>query len=147
MVLRAKEIMDTNLLLVDEATDALACAQRMVAARKGYAIVTRGAPTAICGIVTEWDFLEKLLAPGKDPRSVRVAEIASPQLQSCTPDTPTDEVASRMASLGVRRMVVRSGEQVVGVISSRHLIAVFRKYVDQLTAEIARSQPLDPPVG
>ncbi|HUJ77665.1 MAG TPA: CBS domain-containing protein [Thermoplasmata archaeon] len=147
MVLRAKEIMDTNLLLVDEATDALECARRMVAARKGYAIVTHGAPTAISGIVTEWDFLEKLIAPGKDPKSVRVGEIASPQLQSCTPDTPTDEVASQMASLGVRRMVVRSGEQVVGVISSRHLIAVFRKYVDQLTAEIARSQPLDPPVG
>ncbi|MGP8078032.1 MAG: cyclic nucleotide-binding/CBS domain-containing protein [Thermoplasmata archaeon] len=140
MVQRAKDIMDTDLLMVDEDSDALACARSMVARRKGYAIATRGGPTTISGIVTEWDFLEKVVAAGRDPATVRVREIASPNLQACAPDTPTDEVASRMSTLGVRRIVVRSGDQVVGVIASRHLIAAFRQYIDRLTAEIAGNQ-------
>ena len=140
MVLLAREIMDKDLLTIDEETDLLTCAQRMVAARKGYAISTRGGPRTISGIVTEWDFLEKIVAPGVDPRSVRLREIASAQIQACTPDTPTDEVASRMAQLGVRRMVVRTGDQVVGVITARQLIAIFRQYVDRVSAEIAARQ-------
>jgi len=147
MVLRAKDIMDTNLLTIDGEADALTCARRMVAARKGYAIVTRGSSAAIAGIVTEWDFLEKITAAGVDPSSVTVRSIASPEVQSCAPDTPTDEVATRMANLGVRRLVVRSGDSVVGVIASRHLIGIFRQYVDRLTAEIAGYQNPGSPLG
>jgi CBS domain-containing protein len=147
MVLLAKDIMDTDLLTVDEETDALACARRMVAARKGYAIATRGGAATVTGIVTEWDFIEKIVAPGTDPQTVRVKQIASSNVQGCGPETPTDEVASRMAALGVRRMVVRSGDQVVGVIASRHLIAAFREYIDRLTAQIAGSQSPGSPIG
>jgi len=147
MVLRAKDIMDTNLLTVDAEVDALTCARRMVAAHKGYAIVTRGGPTTIAGIVTEWDYLERIVATGADPARVPVQEIASPSVHSCEPETPTDEVATRMSTLGVRRMVVRSGDQVVGLIASRHLIAVFRQYVDRLTSEIAGYQTTGSPIG
>jgi CBS domain-containing protein len=147
MVLLAKDIMDTNLLTVDEETDALSCVRRMVAARKGYAVVTRGGPKTIAGIVTEWDFLEKVLAAGVDPAQVRLKEIASATVQSCAPDTPTDEVASTMASLGIRRMVVRSGNEVVGVITSRQLIARFREYADRLSSQIAGYQSPTNPLG
>jgi CBS domain-containing protein len=140
MVLQAKEIMDRNFLSVDEETDALAAARKMVAARKGYAVLTRGAGTTIAGIVTEWDFLEKIVGAGVAPATVRVREIGSANVQSCLPETPTDEVATTMSQLGIRRMVVRQGDQVVGVITARQVIAVFRQYVDKLTAEIAGYQ-------
>ncbi len=137
MVLRAKDIMDTHLLTVDEGTDALECARRMVAARKGYAVVTHGGPTTVAGIATEWDFLEKVVAPARDPAQVRMKEIASADVRGCAPETPTDEVVATMASLGIRRLIVRSGDQVVGVISSRNILTIFREYVDRLSAEIA----------
>lgn len=140
MVLQAKDIMDTNILTVDEGADALECARRMVAARKGYAVVTRGGPTTIAGIVTEWDFLEKVVAPGRPPETVRLGEIASSNVQSCAPETPTDEVATTMAELGIRRVVVRSGEHVVGIITSRNLIRTFRQYIDKISSEIAGYQ-------
>jgi len=137
MVLLAKDIMDRNLLTMDEETDALTAARKMVAVRKGYAVLTRGGATTIAGIVTEWDYLEKVVAAGVAPTSVRVKEIGSTTVQSCLPDTPTDEVATMMATLGIRRIVVRSGDQVVGMITSRHVIGIFRQYVDKLTAQIA----------
>ena len=139
--------MDPNPLTVDEGTDALDAARRMVAARKGYAVVTRGGPTTIAGIVTEWDFLEKVVAAGRDPASVRLGESASPHVEGVEPDTPTDVVATTMAERGIRRLVVRSGDTVAGVITSRHLVRTFRQYVDKISSEIAGYNASTSPLG
>ncbi len=147
MVLRAKDIMDSNLLTVDTETDALSCARRMVAARKGFAVVTHGGPTTVAGIATEWDFLEKVVAAGRNPAEVPMKEIASTDVRGCSPDTPTDEVVTTMASLGIRRLVVRSGDQVVGVITSRNILSIFRAYIDRLSSEIAGYHSTTTPLG
>jgi len=147
MVLTAKNIMDASLLTVDDGTDALTCVRAMVAQRKGYAIVTHGGPKAVTGIVTEWDFLEKVLATGKDPSQVLLREIASPNLQSCVPETPVDEVVTTMAKLGIRRLIVRSGTEVVGVITARNILSTFRQYIDKLSSEIAGYQSSTTPLG
>ena len=147
MVLRAKDIMDTDVLTIDEGTDALSCARAMVARRKGYAIVTRGDPSAVAGIVTEWDFLEKIVAAGVDPSAVRLRDLASPTVHACAPDTPTDEVVTTMSSLGIRRMVVRTESHVLGVITAKNVLAIFRQYVDKLTSGIAGYQSNLTPLG
>lgn len=147
MVLLAKDIMDASILSMDDETDALTCARAMVAQRKGYSIVTHGSPRAVTGIVTEWDFLEKVLAASKDPSQIRLKDLASSNLQSCSPETPTDEVVNTMARLGVRRLVVRAGDQVVGVITTRNILATFRKYIDKLSSEIAGYQSSATPLG
>ncbi len=147
MVFQAKEIMDPDLLTFDEETDALSGARRMVEARKGYAVVTRAGPPPATGIVTEWDYLEKVVAPGRDPAQFRMKQLASWDVRYCAPETPTDEVASTMADLGVRRMLVKSGDRVVGVITSKHLLAIFRQYVDRLSSEIAGFQSQSRPLG
>ena len=147
MVLVAKDIMDASILALDDETDALTCARAMVVQRKGYAIVTHGGPKTVAGIVTEWDFLEKVLVGGRDPSQVRLKDLASSNLQACSPDTPTDEVVNTMARLGVRRLVVRSGEQVVGVITTRNILSTFREYVDRLSSEIAGYQSSTTPLG
>jgi len=147
MVLLAKDIMDATILSMDDETDALSCVRAMVAQRKGYSIVTHGGSKSVIGIVTEWDFLEKVLAPGRDPAQVRLKEFASANLQSCSPDTPTDEVVNTMARLGVRRLVVRSGDHVVGVITTRNILATFRQYIDKLSSQIAGYQSSTTPLG
>lgn len=147
MVLLAKNIMDAAILAMDDATDSLTCARAMVAQRKGYAIVTHGGPKTVIGIVTEWDFLEKIFVTGKDPSQVLLKELASANPHSCAPDTPVDEVVSTMAKLGIRRLVVRSGDQVVGVITTRNILSTFRQYVDKLSSEIAGYQSSTTPLG
>jgi signal-transduction protein with cAMP-binding, CBS, and nucleotidyltransferase domain len=147
MVLLAKNIMDASILTVDDETDALTCARAMVAQRKGYAIVTHGGPKTVAGIVTEWDFLEKVVAAAADPSRIPIRDLASPDPQSCTPETPTDEVVTTMAKLGIRRMVVRSGDQVVGIITTRNILVSFRQYIDKLSSEIAGYQSPSTPLG
>ncbi len=138
MVLVAKDIMDPDVLTVDEGADALTCARAMAARHKGYAVLTRQG--AIAGIVTEWDFLAKIVAEPRDPAQVPVRTIATAQVDSCAPNTPTDVVVAQMAEKGIRRMVVRSGDRVVGVITSRDVLANFRAYVDRVSSEIAGYQ-------
>jgi CBS domain-containing protein len=147
MVLQAKNIMEASILTVDDETDALTCARAMVAARKGYAIVTHGGTKSVAGIITEWDFLEKIIATGEDPARVLVKQLSSPNPQSCSPETPTDEVVTTMVKLGIRRMVVRSGDQVVGIITAKNILASFRQYIDKLSSEIAGYQSPSTPLG
>ena len=146
-MLLAKNIMDSSILTVEDETDALTAARAMVAAHKGYAIVTHGGPKVVSGIVTEWDFLEKIVAQGAEPSRVQLKEICSPNPQSCSPETPTDEVVNTMAKLGIRRMVVRSGNEVVGIITTKHILASFRQYIDKLTSEIAGYQSTTTALG
>jgi len=127
--------------------DALTCAKKMVEARKGYAVVTRDGSAPLAGIVTEWDFLEKIAARAADPSKVPVRDIATAVVYSCAPETPVDEVASRMAGLGIRRIVVKSGDQVVGIVTARRVLSAFRQYIDKLTAEIAGYQTQSTPLG
>ena len=147
MVLLAKDIMDRNFLSLDENLDALTAAKMMVEARKGYAVLTRSPGATIAGIVTEWDYLEKILAPGVDPAQVKLKDLASQTLQSCAPETPTDEVVTTMAKLGVRRMVVRKDDRVVGVITAKNVLAIFRQYIDKVSSEIAGYQSSQTPLG
>jgi len=139
MVLRAKDIMETTVLTVDEGVDALSCARTMTQQHKGYAVLLR-APGRIAGIVTEWDYLAKVLAPGLDPSKIGVREIATSDVDACTPETPTDEVVARMAEKGIRRMIVQSGDQVLGIITARTVLKMFREYVDKVSSEIAGYQ-------
>jgi CBS domain-containing protein len=139
MVLLAKDIMEKAVLSVDEGVDALTCARTMAQQHKGYAILTRGAGT-LSGIVTEWDFLSKVVAAGRDPARTPVREIATAEVDSCPPDMATDEVVATMAERGIRRMVVRSGDQVLGIITARTVLQMFREYVDKVSSEIAGYQ-------
>ncbi|MGA8276041.1 MAG: CBS domain-containing protein [Thermoplasmata archaeon] len=146
MVLLARDIMDPEVLTVESTADALTAARMLAAKRKGYAVVLR--PNgSVAGIVTEWDFLVKVLAEGRDPSQVLIGDIASPIVQACGPETPAEDVVQTMASAGIRRMPVRSGERVVGMITSRDVLAMFRQYVDKLSRQIAAYNSDQTPLG
>ncbi|MGA8542503.1 MAG: CBS domain-containing protein [Thermoplasmata archaeon] len=139
MVLVAKDIMEKAVLTVNEGVDALTCARTMVQQHKGYAVLTRD-PGTIAGIVTEWDYLAKIVAPGIDPKQIAVREIATNVVDSCGPETPTDEVIATMSEKGIRRMIVRSNDQVLGIITARTVLKMFREYVDKVSSDIAGYQ-------
>ncbi len=146
MVLVARDIMEKAVLTVDESTDALTCARTMAEQHKGYAVLVRP-PAMLSGIVTEWDYLAKVVAPGRDASKIGVREIASTSVDSCPPETPTDVVVATMAEKGIRRMVVRSGDQVLGIITSRTVLRMFREYVDKVSSEIAGYQTTPSTLG
>lgn len=131
--------MHADVLTVDPTITAYDCARRMAESHKGYAILLRDGRME--GIVTEWDFLAKVVARGVDPSSLPVAVLASSPVASCDAATPTHEVVERMAREGIRRMVVTQAGRVVGMITSRDVINAFKPYVDKISADISGYQP------
>jgi signal-transduction protein with cAMP-binding, CBS, and nucleotidyltransferase domain len=136
MVLHARDLMVTDLLSVDSSLSVRATAERMAEHHRGYALVHQD--DRPWGIATEWDFIAKVLAPGRDPSTVTVGEIATSPLVTMDADTPTDELVASMAAQGVRRIVLTSGGKVVGVVTSKEVVRAFQEYVDQISSDIAR---------
>ena len=131
--------MHADVLTVDPSASALECARRMAEAHKGYAILLQEG--RMQGIVTEWDFLAKVVARGVDPSATLVASIATAPVASCDAETPTHEVVERMAREGIRRMIVTEKGRVVGMITSKDVIQAFKPYIDRISADISGFHP------
>ena len=139
MVLVAKDIVESEFIALPKDTSALEAAKQMKAKRHGYVIITApsGDPE---GIVTEWDYLAKIVAEGKDPARVRLSDIMSSDLVSVHADVGLDEVSQIMTRKGIRRVLVVKDHKVLGVITARTMLARMKEYVDRVSTQIARLQ-------
>jgi len=146
MVLTARDIMDPHVVTVPGELDVRSCARLLTERHKGYAVVL-GPKNELAGIVTEWDFLAKVIAAATDPAALRVREIATPIVRSCAPEAPAEDVVELMVKEGIRRIVVQAGNQVVGIITSRDVLVMFRQYVDKLSRQIAGYHSDPTPLG
>jgi len=76
------------------------------------------------GIVTERDFVRRVLAVGKST-STKVSEVMSTPLRVIYPEAPIKEAARRMVNKGIRRLAVIKDNKLVGIITAtdfaRHL--------------------------
>ncbi len=139
MVLVAKDIVEKEFLSLSRETTALDGARQMKAKRHGYAIIasSTGSPE---GIVTEWDYLSKIVAEGRDPSHVALGEIMTSDLVSVEANVGLDQVAELMAHKGIRRVLVLKDRKVIGVITAAIMLSRLKEYVDQVSSTIARLQ-------
>ncbi len=139
MVLVAKDIVEKEFLSLSRETTALEGARQMKAKRHGYAIIasSTGSPE---GIVTEWDFLSKIVAEGRDPSHVKLGDIMTSDLVSVDANVGLDQVAELMAHKGIRRVLVLKDRKVIGVITAAIMLSRLKEYVDQVSSTIARLQ-------
>lgn len=87
------------------------------------------------GMVTERDILYKVVAGGKDPSKLKLKDIMSKPLISIDSSAKVKEAIALMAKEGIRRLVVKEGKKVVGVISQRAVVGDLHK-ADVSIAEI-----------
>ena len=139
MVLVAKDVVEKDFLSLLRDTTALEAARQMKAKRHGFAIVVAntGSPE---GIVTEWDYLSKIVAEGKDPLHVKLGDIMTSDLVSVDANVGLDQVAELMARKGIRRVLVLKDRKVMGVITASSMLSRLKEYVDQVSSTIARLQ-------
>jgi malate dehydrogenase (oxaloacetate-decarboxylating) len=137
MVLVAKDILEKDFLSMPEDTTLYQATQQMKTSRHGFVIVTddKGKPV---GIVTEWDIVSKVVAEGKDPKKVRLKELMTRDLITVDPEDGIDELSHFMATKGIRRVLVVADGSVLGIITSRTVLARLKDYVDKVSSQIAR---------
>ncbi len=139
MVLVAKDIVEKEFLSLSRETTALEAARQMKAKRHGFVIIASptGSPE---GIVTEWDYLSKIVAEGKDPSHVKLGDIMTSDLVSVDANVGLDQVAQLMAQKGIRRVLVLKDHKVIGVITAAIMLSRLKEYVDKVSSTIARLQ-------
>ena len=139
MVLVAKDIVEKDFLSLPRNTTALEAARQMKAKSHGFVIIAGegGSPE---GIVTEWDYLAKIVAESRDPERVKLGEIMTGELVAVDANEGLDQVAQVMAQKGIRRVLVIKDHKVLGVITAKTMLSRLKEYVDRVSSQIARLQ-------
>jgi len=71
---------------------------------------------ALAGVITSRDILLRVVAPRRDPRTTRVAEVMSANVFSCAAEDEAEDVLREMERRQVRRMPVLDGDaRIVGL--------------------------------
>jgi signal-transduction protein with cAMP-binding, CBS, and nucleotidyltransferase domain len=75
------------------------------------------------GIVTEHDLLNRVLAPGRDPRSTRIIEVMSMPIETVDENCGIGKALLKMGDLQIKRLGVTRQGRIVGLITRASLAA------------------------
>ena len=130
MVLIAEDIMKKLPAPMPSKISVADAAKIMANDQIGYALIADS--ELILGIVTEWDILYKVVAPGKNPKDVTMGQIMNREVFSAPPETPTMKITKIMNEKGIRRLLVGSNGKYLGIITSKDIIRIFDDYMDNV---------------
>ncbi len=137
MVLFAKDIAEPDFITVGREATVREAVRLMNQKHHGFVVVNSSAGKPE-GVVTEWDLLSKVLAEDRDQSRTTVGEIMSSNLITIDANEGIDRVAMLMAEKGIRRVLVTDREKILGVITSRTVIARMEDYINRISSQIAR---------
>jgi IMP dehydrogenase len=115
------ELKGHEVLAVQPADTVLQAANLMNERNIGGVIVVDG--DRLVGIFTERDVLRRVVAPGLDPATTRVATVMTAPVLTCGPEVSIDDCAALMTSRGVRHIPVQGAEGLTGIVTMRDLLA------------------------
>ncbi|MEQ8443120.1 MAG: CBS domain-containing protein [Alphaproteobacteria bacterium] len=100
-----------------EATQSIKDAAALLAEKKiGAVVVTENGDTVV-GILSERDVVRGLSARGASVLTLRVADLMTSPVMTCTRSDNADDVMKRMSEGRFRHMPVVEGDKLVGVVS------------------------------
>ncbi|MFH1240870.1 MAG: CBS domain-containing protein [Pseudomonadota bacterium] len=111
------DFMTTKIEFVDAAGSVYDALEKMVDRRIRSLVVKYSKKDPSYGVITARDIVFKVLAKGKDPKGVRVSEIASKPLVCIEKDTSLNEAAALMERSNIARVFVKEGDKVIGVVA------------------------------
>jgi signal-transduction protein with cAMP-binding, CBS, and nucleotidyltransferase domain len=82
------------------------------------------------GIITERDLVVRVLAKNVMPDTIVAKEVMTSPLMTIEPDVPITDAARRMSRLNIRRLGVMYKGQLVGIVSSKDVLAVMPELLE-----------------
>jgi CBS domain-containing protein len=118
---KVREVMTEEVISVDIGTSVKDAAEEMERRDiSSIVILERGQPA---GIVTERDLVRKVLLGGL-PLETEIGEIMSSPLITVEPDTELCEVSNLMAEAKIRRLPVKEGNKLVGIVTATDIFEI-----------------------
>jgi CBS domain-containing protein len=119
VTLRARELMDTNVVMLDGSTTVFNAIKKMVDGNIwSIVVVKQGLPV---GVITERDALRRCIVKGMRMDVVKIEEIMTSPLITVDPDAHIGAVMEKMVEKAIRRVYVVENGKVIGRITQTML--------------------------
>ncbi|MFQ5526735.1 MAG: CBS domain-containing protein [Thermoanaerobaculia bacterium] len=132
---RVADLPITDAVLVAPDASVEAAIQRMREAQAGCVLIEDGGELA--GLFNERHVLTRVLRKGLDPASTSIRDVMSTKPLKLSPDDPPAFAIHCMVAYGFRHLPLVSGDQVLGYISVRNILAFLHENVIAKTAAAA----------
>ena len=119
ITLRARDLMDSNVVFVDASTTVLDAVKKMAQQNVWSLVVEKGGLPV--GVVTERDILRSCVAKGIRLEAARVEEIMTSPLITISPEAHIGQVMELMVEKGIRRVYIVDNGKVTGRITQTML--------------------------
>jgi CBS domain-containing protein len=124
-----RDIMRSPVITIDEDETSNKAAVSMDKNDLGAVIVTNKAGKSI-GIITERDLVIRVLAKNLKPDTIKGKEIMTTPLVTIEPEATISNAARRMTRLDIRRLGVIYKGNLLGIISSKDILAVMPELIE-----------------
>jgi len=119
-----RDIMEKNVVTIDEDSSVLDAAQLLKEKEISFLVITKN--NKPIGVVTESDFVRKLVVDDKIASKTSLSEIMSYKFRSVEPSTDIEDAVQKMLNNKIRRLLVIDQEKLVGVITETDLTSFLR---------------------
>ncbi|MCD6558571.1 CBS domain-containing protein [Palaeococcus sp. (in: euryarchaeotes)] len=116
-----EQVLKRKPILVKPSDTVANVAKKLSKAKVSSAIVVK--KDDILGIVTDRDILNKVVAPGKNPKEVKVEDIMTPKPFTIEYDEDIEDATQLMVEKGIRRVVVTKLGRPIGFLMAVDLLA------------------------
>ena len=120
LTLKIRDIMSKPVYSVPADATIIEAVNLMVDKKIGSVLVKNG--NEYVGILTERDILARVVAAQKDYNTTKVSEVMSSPLLTVPASASLGQATDVMKINGVRRLVVKEKDKVVGIFSQRDLL-------------------------
>lgn len=124
-----KDVMSSPVITINEDASVIDVAHLMGQYKVGCVIVTSLDEKPL-GMITERDLVIRVLAKNDQPSKKTAKEVMSSPLVTISPDETISEAARRMSQLDIRRLGIVYKGNLVGIISSKDILAVTPELID-----------------
>ncbi|MEM1563390.1 MAG: CBS domain-containing protein [Candidatus Bathyarchaeia archaeon] len=126
-----KDVMSSPVITVEEDATANRVAELMDKHELGCIIVTSKEGKPI-GIITERDLVTRVLAKNVKPDTLKAKDVMTTPLITIEPDETISEAARKMSRLNIRRLGVVYKGQLIGILSSKDILAVMPELIETI---------------
>jgi CBS domain-containing protein len=126
-----RDVMSSPVITIGEDAPVNKAAELMEKHGLGCIIVTNKEEKPL-GIITERDLVARVLAKNVKPDSLQAKEVMTSPLITIEPHETINEAARRMSRLNIRRLGVVYKGQLIGLVSSKDILAVMPELVETI---------------
>ena len=138
--MRAIDFIQAEVVTTDESTSLMDAAKLMREHGIGDIVITRGSGRAAkpIGVITDRDIVVHGIACDLDLDAIAAGDLRVRELITIKPDADLTEITRTMNEKGVRRLLIATDSEFLGMISIDDVIWAIAELVNNLTGMVAR---------